>query len=113
VEGVSDFDAVHAEIQAREELLRAAVRVLAAERSEPHAHSDDEASYAAELLALAARDLVEAVDRLPASRRPDRWKRRLVCATCGEVVPPGKVGAFSGDDCWCEGHIPDDVKVPF
>lgn len=110
---MSDFDAVHAEIQAREELLRAALRVLAAERSEPHAHSDDEIAYAEELLALAARDLVRAVDWLPANRRPAQWKRRPVCAVCGEAVTPGNVGAFSGDDYWCSGHVPDDVKVPF
>lgn len=45
------------QIAARETLIRAALRVLAAERSEPHAHSAAEAEYADDQLTEAAREL--------------------------------------------------------
>lgn len=58
---------------AREKVLRAALRVLQAERGEPHAHSDDESWYADEQLALAARDLTEATEA--ADTKPVGWSR--------------------------------------
>lgn len=47
-------------ISAREKLLRAALRLLAAERAEPHASFDAELEYAQDMVADAACDLVEA-----------------------------------------------------
>jgi hypothetical protein len=58
---------------ARESVLRAALRVLSAEREEPHAHSDAESEYADEHLALAARELVRATDALDADEQPVGW----------------------------------------
>jgi hypothetical protein len=42
----------------------------------PEAYSDDDAQYAAEQVALAARGLMEAVDALPAAARPAGWNPR-------------------------------------
>ena len=58
---------------AREKVLQAALRVLQAERSDPHAHSDDDSWYADEQLALAARDLTEAVEQ--SNSKPVGWSR--------------------------------------
>lgn len=45
----------------REDVIRAVLSILAAERSEPHAHSDAEAEYADDQLLDAARRLVDRV----------------------------------------------------
>jgi hypothetical protein len=60
-------------VQARIRLVQAALRVLLADHTEPHAWADAEAEYAGEELALAARDLVTAIDTLPAGRQPIGW----------------------------------------
>jgi hypothetical protein len=60
--------------QASRRVTVAALRLLAAELEEQeHAHSADEAQYAQELLALAARELTRAVDALPRSQQPVGW----------------------------------------
>ena len=63
--------------QARSAVEAAALRSIAAhhyERAEdPHAGAEDE--YASELLALAARDLVRAVEALPEGERPIGWDK--------------------------------------
>ena len=61
--------------EARERLLRAALRCLTAEREDEHAHKGDEIEYADEQLALAARDLAGATDALPADRQPAGWRQ--------------------------------------
>lgn len=58
----------------REELIKAALQLLCAER----ALSDEDASAKAVMdaedrLTLAARDLARAVDQLPVARRPKGW----------------------------------------
>lgn len=58
---------------ARHEMLAAALRVIAGEYTPPHAHSADEAQYADERLALAARDLVRATDLLERDHQPVGW----------------------------------------
>jgi hypothetical protein len=58
---------------AQERVIRQALRALSAEREDPHAHHDDELAYAGEQLALAARDLVRAVDALPVDALPVGW----------------------------------------
>lgn len=61
-------------VDARDEVIRAALRFLSADRADPcDRHYDDELDYAAELLALAARRLVDATDRLPADQQPVGW----------------------------------------
>lgn len=63
---------------ARSRVIRAALRVLESDLEEvPHAHSDDEAAYANELLALASRDLVEVVNAGPPRDRPVGWDGQL------------------------------------
>lgn len=54
-------------------MLAAALRVIAGEYTPPHAHSADEAQYADERLALAARDLVRATDLLERDHQPVGW----------------------------------------
>lgn len=58
---------------AREAVIRAVLRVLTAERAEPHERSDDDAWERDDRLALAARELVAATDQLPAGERPAGW----------------------------------------
>jgi Arc/MetJ-type ribon-helix-helix transcriptional regulator len=59
---------------AREELLRAALRRLSAEHGcEEDSHHAAELEYSDELLALAARDLTRATDALPADEQPIGW----------------------------------------
>jgi len=58
---------------ARENVIRAALRALSAERAEPHAHSADEHDYAAGQLDLAARDLANATYAVPADQQPPGW----------------------------------------
>lgn len=62
-------------IAEQEQVIKAVLRVLSAEREDPHAHSGDEQDYAGELLALAARGLTRAVEALPADKRPVGWDR--------------------------------------
>jgi hypothetical protein len=65
---------------ARERVIRAVLRVLESEHEErPHAHSAAEAEYAGEQLALAARELAEAVDALPREQQPVGWDRTAPC----------------------------------
>lgn len=64
--------------EARALVEQAALRSIAAhhcyaEPSNPHADAEDE--YAADHLALAARDLVRAVEALPKDQRPVGWDR--------------------------------------
>ncbi|MEX5634989.1 hypothetical protein [Parafrankia sp. FMc2] len=81
---------------ARNEVIRAALRVLAAKwGDETDPHFDAEQQYADELLALAARQLVDATDALPADQRPVGWAR-VFCDTCGQVITP----------------TPDDIDEP-
>lgn len=58
---------------AQEVVIRAALRCLSAERHDDSADTAAEAEYAYEQLALAARDLVYAVDGGPADQRPVGW----------------------------------------
>lgn len=60
---------------AHEAVIRAALRVLSAERADPHAHSAAEAEYADEQLALAARELTEATDQLLPDEQPVGWRK--------------------------------------
>lgn len=62
-------------IDARERVIGAVFRFLEADRAEPHANADAEAEYAGELLALAARELAEATDAMPADRQPVGWNK--------------------------------------
>lgn len=56
-----------------EDVMRASLRCLTAERTDPHANADAESEYADEQLALAARDLVKSIDALPPRERPIGW----------------------------------------
>lgn len=60
---------------ARETVIYATLRFLSAERSDTHADSDAEFEHADEQLALAARELAEATDQLPADEQPVGWRR--------------------------------------
>lgn len=64
-------------VQEHENVIRAALRVIEGTHygraSDPHA--DAEQQYSEEQLALAARALVEAVDRKPADEQPVGWSR--------------------------------------
>lgn len=61
-------------IEAREQLIIAAIHVLSAERIAPDVPSGAwEMEYAEEKLATAARALAQAVDGLPADKRPVGW----------------------------------------
>lgn len=61
-------------------LEKAALRSIAADRYavEEDPHSGAESEYADELLALAARDLVRAVEALPEGQRPIGWDKTEV-----------------------------------
>lgn len=63
--------------EAQQKLEAAALRSIAASHyyrdENPHADAEDE--YASEQLALAARDLVRAVEALPEDKRPIGWDR--------------------------------------
>lgn len=61
-------------IQARAELIRAAIQCLAAEHAEESADADAQAEYSDERLAIAARDLTNATDDLPPAERPIGWE---------------------------------------
>lgn len=65
----------YAHAEARDELIRAALRVIAADHYADDAapHADAESEYAGERLALAARALVQAADALPADQQPVGW----------------------------------------
>lgn len=61
---------------ARRDLIRAAIRCLASQHAdETEASYGAEAEYANEQLALAARALSEATDKLPALSQPVGWIR--------------------------------------
>lgn len=59
-------------------VVRAALRCVAAEfyADDANPHADAEAEHAGELLALAARELVRAVDALPESEQPIGWQEQ-------------------------------------
>jgi hypothetical protein len=61
--------------EARERVEEAALRSITARHYADPAHqwAGAEAEYADELLALAARDLVRAVEALPEDKRPVGW----------------------------------------
>lgn len=71
---------------AREQVLAAAHRLeraISAETGDPHA--DDEHTYAEELLATSALELVQAVDDMPAVDQPIGWRLQpptTVCPVC-------------------------------
>lgn len=71
-----------------DDLIRAALRVIGSthygRESDPHADAEQE--YASEQLALAARALVEAVDRKPEDEQPIGWTRQ----PAGSLVVDGK-----------------------
>lgn len=96
-------------------LIAAVSRYQRAEASDPHAHADAEAEYSAELVQLAARDLVREVeanarehghpvgwDDNPVHGEADRrsWPehREHRCGKCGEVF---------GSNC-----SPGDIQCP-
>jgi hypothetical protein len=62
---------------ARIKLLSAALRAMSSDYEDnPHSNSDAEAEYATEQLALAAQELVRAIDEQPANYpRPVGWVR--------------------------------------
>lgn len=64
-------------IAPQHELIRAALRCLTVDHARSDdANSDADAEYAYEQLALAARDLTEAVERLEPTDRPVGWSAR-------------------------------------
>lgn len=65
----------YAHAHARDELILAAMRVIAADHyvREEDPHADAESEYSGEQLALAARALVRAVDALPEADWPIGW----------------------------------------
>jgi hypothetical protein len=106
-------------------LFAAVDRAKRAEAAEPHAHADDEAEYATELVALAARDVVREVeagnlskpvgwDDDPVHGKPDdpNWAahREHTCGKCGETFgsnfQPGEVDCPECDARLCSscGH---------
>lgn len=73
---------------ARDEVLAAVKRLEQAyAASEDGPHYDAEATYAEELLSLAARKLVDATNALPSDSRPVGWTR-VSCDGCDAVVTP-------------------------
>ncbi|WP_280389889.1 hypothetical protein [Nocardia wallacei] len=58
---------------ARDEVVRAVLRHLSAEVAEESAHAAAEAEYAEELVGLAARRLVRAIENGPDSIKPVGW----------------------------------------
>lgn len=70
---------------AREELIRAALRVVAAAYADDQVWAGANAEHADELLALAARDLVRTIDADPEGERPVGWGEvpsAAVVSTC-------------------------------
>ena len=69
------FDLETAVSAARVELERTALRSITAQHyySDNNPHVDAESTYAGELLALAARNLVRVIEALPADARPIGW----------------------------------------
>jgi hypothetical protein len=66
---------VHDVDQAQRQVESVALRSIAANHyfRDEDPHADAEAEYAGEQLALAARELVRAVDALPEDKRPIGW----------------------------------------
>lgn len=62
--------------EATDNLLLAALRVLASRVAPELADAAAEAEYASDMLAHAARELTRATDALPAERRPVAWDRK-------------------------------------
>jgi hypothetical protein len=60
-------------LAAREKLVRAVIRYLSAERDEESAHAAWEVEYAGELVGLAARRLVRAIENGPDDIKPVGW----------------------------------------
>ncbi len=96
---MTGFDLACTEISARENLLRTALRVMTAERDDPHADHDDEVRYAGEQLALAARELVRAVDAMPEDDQPVGWDD--TCSVCDERIPVGQLFVTPGGNSMC------------
>lgn len=84
---------------AQERVIRQALRVLSAEREDSHAHHHDDLALAGEQLALAARDLVRAVDALPGDDQPASWDD--ACTTCGTRIPTGQLFVTPGGVSMC------------
>jgi hypothetical protein len=60
--------------RAEDRLLQQALQVVAIEYEDPgNPHHDDALAYAQEQLALAAQELVDAVDKLPEEIQPVGW----------------------------------------
>lgn len=77
---------------AREELIRAALRVVAAAYADDQMWAAANAEHADELLALAARDLTRTIDGLPEGERPIGWGEvpsAAVVSTCCDGVAGG------------------------
>jgi hypothetical protein len=99
------FQLVAAEQNARNELLRAALRVLDAERGdESDPHFGDELDYAQEGLALAARDLADAVNQMPADQQPVGWARTF-CERCDKPMPLPDSPDDRRRALWCENCV--------
>jgi hypothetical protein len=75
-------------IQAREELVKAAIRCITSDYADPSADSASQAEYADEQLAIAARNLAEATEALPASQRPVGWHTENSLPVVGEGLAP-------------------------
>lgn len=68
-----------AELKARIELLKAALRVIGNEIDDgARSYSDDESAYAWEQLALAARELTRATDALSPDQQPVGWQPKIL-----------------------------------
>jgi hypothetical protein len=71
---MTTFDVDRAARQVEAAALRAITAHYYCRAEDPH--SSAEAEYASEQLAMAARDLVRAVEALPADKRPIGWDAR-------------------------------------
>jgi hypothetical protein len=76
--------------QAKVNLLRAALRCLSTDLNGEHPNAANEAEYADEMLAAAARDLVAVVDALPQDQKPVGWSQ--ISVSSHTLVPLGNLG---------------------
>lgn len=60
-------------LAAHDQLIRAAIQVIAAKYAEEGPWADASSAFADELLAYAARDLTRAIDARPEADRPSGW----------------------------------------